>query len=45
MNTAQTIAVSVVFGIVVLISSIPGAVFWQMGPSMRKFVQMEVGQT
>jgi glycosyltransferase 2 family protein len=39
---SQAIALSVAFGIVVFVSSIPGAVFWIMRPSMRKFVQLEV---
>lgn len=41
-SSAQSIALSVAFGVVVFISSIPGAVFWMMRPSMRKFVQLEV---
>lgn len=44
-STAQAVALSVAFGVVVFISSIPGAMFWLMRPSMRKFVHMEVEQT
>jgi glycosyltransferase 2 family protein len=44
-SSAQSIALSVAFGVVVFISSLPGAVFWMMRPSMRKFVQVEVEQT
>lgn len=42
---AQSIALSVAFGVVVALSSIPGAVFWIMRPSMRKAVRLEVEQT
>jgi hypothetical protein len=45
MSSAQSIALSVAFGIVVFLSSIPGAVFWLMRPSMRKLVRQEVKQT
>ena len=44
-SSAQAIALSVAFGVVVFVSAIPGAVFWMMRPSMRKFVQLEVEQT
>jgi hypothetical protein len=44
-SSAQSIALSVAFGVVVFISSLPGAVFWMMRPSMRKFVRVEVEQT
>jgi hypothetical protein len=44
-NSAQAIALSVAFGVVAFASSIPGAVFWVMRPSMRKFVQLEVERT
>lgn len=44
-SSAQAIALSVAFGVVVFVSSVPGAVFWMMRPSMRKFVQLEVEQT
>jgi uncharacterized membrane protein YbhN (UPF0104 family) len=44
MNSAQAVALSVAFGVVVLVSSIPGAIFWMMRPSMRKLVQHEVEQ-
>lgn len=37
-SSAQSIALSVAFGAVVFVSSIPGAVFWMMRPSMREFV-------
>ena len=44
-SSAQSIALSVAFGVVVALSSIPGAVFWIMRPSMRKLVRLEVEQT
>jgi len=44
-SSAQAIALSVAFGVVVFASSVPGAVFWMMRPSMRKFVHLEVEQT
>jgi hypothetical protein len=44
-TSAQSIALSVAFGVVVFLSSIPGAVFWLMRPSMRKSVRLEVEQT
>jgi hypothetical protein len=44
-SIAQSIALSVAFGVVVFLSSIPGAVFWIMRPSMRKSVRLEVEQT
>ena len=44
-SNAQSIALSVAFGVVVFLSSIPGAVFWIMRPSMRKSVRLEVEQT
>lgn len=44
-SDAQSIALSVAFGVVVFLSSIPGAVFWIMRPPMRKSVRLEVGQT
>jgi hypothetical protein len=43
-SSAQAVALSVAFGVVVFVSSIPGAIFWMMRPSMRKFVQQEVEQ-
>ena len=44
-TTAQSIALSIAFGVVVFIASLPGAVFWIMRPSMRKAVKLEVEQT
>ncbi len=44
-TSAQAIALSVAFGVAVFLSSIPGAVFWIMRPSMRKSVRQEVKQT
>jgi uncharacterized membrane protein YbhN (UPF0104 family) len=42
---AQSAALSVAFGVVVFLTSIPGAVFWLMRPSVRKLVRLEVEQT
>ena len=44
-SSAQSIALSVAFGVVVALSSIPGALFWIMRPSMRKSVRLEVEHT
>ena len=44
-TTVQSIALSIAFGVVVFIASLPGAVFWIMRPSMRKAVKLEVEQT
>ena len=44
-SSAQSMALSVAFGVVVALSSIPGALFWIMRPSMRKSMRLEVGQT
>jgi glycosyltransferase 2 family protein len=44
-SSAQSIALSVAFGVVVALSSVPGALFWIMRPSMRKSVRLEVGRT
>ncbi len=44
-SSAQSIALSVAFGVVVALSSVPGALFWIMRPSMRKSVRLEVGHT
>jgi hypothetical protein len=41
-TSAQSVALSVAFGIVVALSSLPGALFWMMRPSMRKSVRLEV---
>jgi Lysylphosphatidylglycerol synthase TM region len=41
---AQAVALSVAFGVAVALSSLPGAVFWMMRPSMRKSVRLEVEQ-
>jgi uncharacterized membrane protein YbhN (UPF0104 family) len=43
-TTAQSIALSIAFGVVAFIASLPGAVFWLMRPSMRKAVKLEVEQ-
>ncbi|MGH6824152.1 lysylphosphatidylglycerol synthase transmembrane domain-containing protein [Methyloceanibacter sp.] len=43
-TSAEAIALSVAFGIVVFLGSLPGAVFWLMRPSMRKAVRQEVEQ-
>ena len=40
LSDAQSIALSVAFGIVVAVSSLPGALFWIMRPSMRKSVRL-----
>jgi uncharacterized membrane protein YbhN (UPF0104 family) len=45
MSSTQSLALSMAFGVVVFISSIPGAVFWIMRPSMREFVRLEVGRS
>jgi hypothetical protein len=44
-STAQAVALSVAVGVVFVLSSFPGAVFWIMRPSMRKKVRREVEQT
>jgi uncharacterized membrane protein YbhN (UPF0104 family) len=44
-SSAQAVALSIAFGVVVFLSSIPGAVFWIMRPSMRKSVRLEMEQT
>jgi uncharacterized membrane protein YbhN (UPF0104 family) len=43
-TTAQSIALSIAFGVVMLIASVPGALVWLMRPSMRKAVKLEVEQ-
>jgi hypothetical protein len=43
-TSPEAIALSVAFGIVVFLASLPGAVFWIMRPSMRKGVRTEVEQ-
>lgn len=43
-TTAQSVALSVAFGVVVFMASLPGAVFWLMRPSMRKAIEMEATQ-
>jgi hypothetical protein len=43
-TTAQAIALSVAFGVVVALSSVPGAILWIMRPSMRRSIRLEVGQ-
>jgi hypothetical protein len=39
-TTAQAVAISVAYGVIVFASSLPGAVFWLMRPSMRKAVRV-----
>ena len=41
-TAAEAVAISVAFGVIVFVTSLPGAVFWLMRPSMRKAVQVEV---
>ena len=41
-TSAEAIALSVAFGVVVFLASLPGAVFWVMRPSMRKAVRTEI---
>jgi len=40
-SDAEAVALSVAFGVVVFLASLPGAVFWMMRPSMRKAVHSE----
>jgi uncharacterized membrane protein YbhN (UPF0104 family) len=44
-SSAQSVALSVSFGVVVALSSIPGALLWIVRPSMRKAVLLEVEHT
>ncbi len=44
-SNAQCIALSVAVGVVTAVSSLPGAVFWIMRPSMRKSVRLEIEQS
>jgi hypothetical protein len=44
MTPAQSVALSVAFGVVVFVASLPGAVLWMLRPSMRQAVKLEVGQ-
>jgi hypothetical protein len=41
-STAEAVAISVAYGVIVFVSSLPGAVFWLMRPSMRKAVRIGV---
>jgi glycosyltransferase 2 family protein len=41
-TAAEAVAISVAYGVIVFVSSLPGAVFWLMRPSMRKAVRAEV---
>lgn len=41
-SDAELIALSVAFGVVVALSSLPGALFWMLRPSMRKCVRLQV---
>lgn len=43
-TSAEAIALSVAFGIVAFLASLPGAIFWLMRPSMRKAIRSEVEQ-
>jgi glycosyltransferase 2 family protein len=43
-TSAEAIALSVAFGIVVSLASLPGAVLWIMRPSMRKMIRNEIEQ-
>ena len=45
LSDAQSIALSVAFGVVVAVSSLPGALLWIMRPSMRKSVRLAIGHT
>ena len=45
MTPAQSVALSVAFGVVVFVASLPGAVLWMLRPSMRKAVKLGAGQT
>jgi hypothetical protein len=40
-STVEAVALSVAFGGIVFISSLPGAVFWLLRPSMRKAIETE----
>jgi hypothetical protein len=44
-TTAQAIALSIAVGVVVALSSTPGAILWIMRPSMRRSIRLEVGQS
>jgi hypothetical protein len=37
-STAEAVALSVGFGVIVFLSSLPGALFWLLRPSMRKAI-------
>ena len=41
MTPAQSVALSVAFGVVIFVASLPGAVLWMLRPSMRKAVKLE----
>jgi glycosyltransferase 2 family protein len=43
-TSAESVALSVAFGTVVFLASLPGAVLWLMRPSMRKAVHIEIEQ-
>jgi hypothetical protein len=43
-SSIQSIALSIAFGVVAALSSIPGALFWIMRPSMRKFDRLDLEQ-
>jgi hypothetical protein len=44
-TAVEAVALSVAFGVVVFLASLPGAVFWILRPSMRKAVRMEAEQS
>lgn len=41
LSDTEAVALSVAFGVVVFLASLPGAIFWMMRPSMRKGVHLE----
>jgi hypothetical protein len=43
-TSTESVALSVAFGAVVFLASLPGAILWLMRPSMRKAVRTEVMQ-
>jgi uncharacterized membrane protein YbhN (UPF0104 family) len=44
MTSGEAVALSVTFGIVVFLASLPGAIFWLMRPSMRAATRAEAKQ-
>jgi uncharacterized membrane protein YbhN (UPF0104 family) len=41
-SSSEAVALSVAFGVCVLLAALPGGIFWLMRPSMRKAVKVEV---